>query len=345
MRTISWVAIIAAIGCAGSTSSSSTSDQTAPPTFSPAPGAYTSSRTVTISSATPGAVIHCTQNGSTPTAESPNCAAPIVVSSTTTLRAIATASGLAPSAMISATYTIGDHDPTLVEALQALSTKRQLFAHQSVGANILYGHGGSGGLDRILDDHPTGGVAIVHEPASISELPRGRWADTAVGVNGDPIGKIDDFDHQVRTRFAGQVDFVAFKLCFADFGESTDVAPIWARYQTVLDALEHDFPGRIIHWTVPLMPDVTDVGGNTARELLSSHIRTKYGPTGRVFDLADLEAHDAGGAPVALGGVRALALDWSADGAFDGHLNDAGAAMVARAYIELMYAVAMRAPP
>jgi hypothetical protein len=207
-----------------------------------------------------------------------------------------------------------------------------------VGNNIVYGpsSGGGGGLADILASVSAAGTRIVSEPAGIAQLPPGGWAETGIGSNGDPLGKIDDFNAQVRTRFGGRLDFAAFKFCFADFGESTDVAPIWAHYQAVLDALERDYPGRIVYWTVPVMPDVTDIAANTNREALSALIRTKYGPTGRLFDLADLEAHDAGGNAVTLGGVRALSTDWSADGHYDGHLNYAGAHRIALAYLQLM---------
>jgi len=77
------------------------------PTFSPAPGNYGISQTVTISDAISTAVIHYTTNGTTPTTTSPVYSSPISVSSTETIEAIATASGHGNSAVASATYTIG----------------------------------------------------------------------------------------------------------------------------------------------------------------------------------------------------------------------------------------------
>jgi hypothetical protein len=78
----------------------------ATPTFSPPGGTYSSAQSVTISDTTPGAAIHYTTNGSTPTASSPVFTVPISISSTTTLKAIATASGYNNSAVASTTYTI-----------------------------------------------------------------------------------------------------------------------------------------------------------------------------------------------------------------------------------------------
>lgn len=76
------------------------------PVFSPAPGRYTAAQSVTLSSATPGAVIRYTTNGSDPTGTSPLYSGPITVSASTTLKAIATASGLTDSAVASGAYVI-----------------------------------------------------------------------------------------------------------------------------------------------------------------------------------------------------------------------------------------------
>lgn len=313
----------------------------ATPSFAPPAGAYATAQTVTISSSTAGATIHCTLDGAAPSAASATCADPISVTTTTTIRAVATAPGRTVSLEARATYRIAAPDPSVFDCLLALSTSRQLFAHQSVGNNILYGpsSGGGGGLDTIVHDNAAAGVSVISEPSGIGQLPRGGWGETGIGTNGDASGKIDDFDHLVRTRFSGQLDYAAFKFCFADFGESTDVGPVWTRYQAVMDRLELDYPGRIIHWTVPLMPDVTDIAGNTTREALSNLIRGKYASTGRLFDLADLEAHDDAGNLVTLGGVRAQWTGWSADGGHDAHLNHAGAHRIALAYIQFMCGV------
>jgi hypothetical protein len=77
----------------------------AAPTFSPAAGSYTTAQTVTLSAAT-GATIYYTTNGSTPTTGSPKYSAPLSISATTTIKAIAVASGYTNSAVASATYTI-----------------------------------------------------------------------------------------------------------------------------------------------------------------------------------------------------------------------------------------------
>src|SRR5258707_5415901 len=80
--------------------------QVATPTFSPAGGTYTGSVTLTISDATSGAPVYSTPDGSTPTTASTVYSGPITLTQTTTLRAMAAASGMTNSAVASATYTV-----------------------------------------------------------------------------------------------------------------------------------------------------------------------------------------------------------------------------------------------
>ncbi|MEV4057358.1 chitobiase/beta-hexosaminidase C-terminal domain-containing protein [Amycolatopsis sp. NPDC049688] len=79
----------------------------AAPTFSPPGGTYSSAQTVTISSATAGATIRYTVDGSTPTASSTLYSGPISVPNSRTVNAIALKSGSTTSPVSSATYTIG----------------------------------------------------------------------------------------------------------------------------------------------------------------------------------------------------------------------------------------------
>ncbi|MDD5463956.1 MAG: chitobiase/beta-hexosaminidase C-terminal domain-containing protein [Candidatus Moranbacteria bacterium] len=81
-------------------------DQVIAPTSSPAAGTYTSAQSVTLSSATSGATIYYTTNGSTPTASSTQYSGAISISSTTTLKAIAIKSGMTNSTVMSSAYTI-----------------------------------------------------------------------------------------------------------------------------------------------------------------------------------------------------------------------------------------------
>jgi len=83
--------------------------QAAMPSFSPAPGSYTTAQSVTITSTTPNSQIYYTTNNTAPAPGIP-CTTlygtPVPISSTTTLQAIAKAPNLTNSAVAIGTYTI-----------------------------------------------------------------------------------------------------------------------------------------------------------------------------------------------------------------------------------------------
>src|SRR6266487_3473042 len=108
-QTTTLNAMAAASGMTNSGVASATytiQQQVATPAFSPGGGTYTGSVTVTISDATSGATIHYTTDGSTPTTSSPVYGGALTFTQTTTLKAMAAASGMTNSTVASATYTI-----------------------------------------------------------------------------------------------------------------------------------------------------------------------------------------------------------------------------------------------
>lgn len=90
-----------------------TASAVAAPTFSPLPGTYSSPQSVTISDTTPNSAIFFTTDGTSPatSASAQQFSAPIPVSSTETIQAIAAAAGFANSAIVSGTYTINSSTP------------------------------------------------------------------------------------------------------------------------------------------------------------------------------------------------------------------------------------------
>jgi hypothetical protein len=95
---------------------------TAPPTFSPASGTFNAPQTVTLSSATPGAIIYYTINSTAPTINSTKYTGPIKVSATETLEVMAVASGYSNSAVSAATFTLVAVAPTFSPAAGAFNS-------------------------------------------------------------------------------------------------------------------------------------------------------------------------------------------------------------------------------
>ena len=88
------------------------------PTFSPAEGTFLVGQTVTISTTTADATIYYTLDETDPTESSTVYSTPIEVNTTTTIKAMAVASGYANSAIASATYTI--NEPITIAEAHAL---------------------------------------------------------------------------------------------------------------------------------------------------------------------------------------------------------------------------------
>jgi legume-like lectin family protein/chitobiase/beta-hexosaminidase-like protein len=83
----------------------------AAPSISPHGGTFTTPQNVTLSSATSSASIYYTLDGSAPTPASTLYTDPIAITSSTTIRAIATASGFVQSAVSSASFTFSNQTP------------------------------------------------------------------------------------------------------------------------------------------------------------------------------------------------------------------------------------------
>jgi hypothetical protein len=117
----------------------------ATPSFSPAPGTYVTSVSVTISDATSGATIRYTTDGSTPTTSSTQYTGPVSVTQTITIRAIAAKSGMATSDVASAMYTIQQKvaPPTFSVAAGTYATPQTVTLGAISGATIYYTTDGS----------------------------------------------------------------------------------------------------------------------------------------------------------------------------------------------------------
>jgi len=117
----------------------------ATPTLTPAAGGYTTAQTVTLSDATPGAVIYYTTDGSAPTTSSTKYATALQISVTTTVNAIAVASGYTNSLITSGTFTITSGSSGTTPVSVSLATTGNVDALANDGSAVLGGGIDSGG--------------------------------------------------------------------------------------------------------------------------------------------------------------------------------------------------------
>lgn len=220
--------------------------------------------------------------------------------------------------------------------------KRILFAHQSVGANILNGVSTLARRDGIdlqineLDSTATG-AGITH---------------FNVGRNGDPLGKISDYAATLDARTGLGVDIAVMKLCYIDFDANTASVQLAKTYIDNLDTLSRKYPDtRFIAVTAPLA--VVQSGPkawikkllgkqpaqyleNVRRSEFNDLIRKRYQPGNHLFDLARIEAEGAGGKTAMSDPVESLDPALTYDG---GHLNARGEILVATEFLNVIGAL------
>jgi Flagellar hook capping protein len=216
------------------------------------------------------------------------------------------------SQIAGAQATRADHttaDLTLIPdgALSLSANLRVMLRRASVGGNI------SGGLDALQSAN--------------AKYNRSHWIFYDRGNPGWQA-KIADF---VSFTIANEstYDVFSMKFCFIDPDADFNC------YRDSLLWLENHYLNKIIvWWTIPI-----ETSGNTNRQLFNDSVRAYAMAHGKIlFDMADIESHNAAGEKLVDGSGRELQQgDWSSDG---GHLNTAGSLRVASAWWWLMARVA-----
>jgi len=130
------------------------------PTSSLAPGGYSGSINVTLSSSTTGVTIYYTTNGSTPTTASSTYTGAITVSADTTIKAIAVKAGMANSFVAEFPYVIKVATPTASPAAGTFTTAQNVtLTSATAGATIYY---------TVDNSKPTTSSTLYTGPISIS---------------------------------------------------------------------------------------------------------------------------------------------------------------------------------
>jgi chitobiase/beta-hexosaminidase-like protein/beta-propeller repeat-containing protein len=144
-QTTTLQAIATASGLTDSGVSSATFTlQAAPPTFDPPGGLYGGPQWVSLSDASPGVTIYYTRDGSIPTTASTAYTGPIVIASTTTIRAMAVAQGWSQSQVVFATYEIRAASPVFSPVAGTYDQPQSVVLSTTTsGATIYYSTDGS----------------------------------------------------------------------------------------------------------------------------------------------------------------------------------------------------------
>jgi hypothetical protein len=224
-----------------------------------------------------------------------------------------------------------------VTELGAAAGQRVFIGHMSIGWNLL------DGLGRLYAAKDVVEPEIVQvspgDPAPAVDAGRGAIIHAEIGVNGDPLGKLANFDATMRGGMADEVDVAMVKLCFTDVTADTDVDRLFAAYSETLGALERDYPDvRFVHATVPLTAAPSGIkqhlkvalrgDDNATRERFNDLVREAYSGDA-LFDIAAVESTAADGTT-----MDTLAPGW-ADSDRE-HLNAAGSAVLAARFLDLL---------
>lgn len=182
--------LMAAGGCSGSGSASPQPGPTPTPvalptptpTFSPSGGSFTTAQSVTLSDTLSSATLYYTVDGSAPSTSSTKYAAPFTVSSTSTVNALAVASGYSNSAVAAATFTItapAAATPTFSPAPGSyVSAQTVTLADSTAGSAIYYTTDGS---------TPTASAAKYSAPIPVAQGTTVKALAVATGFSGSAL--------------------------------------------------------------------------------------------------------------------------------------------------------------
>jgi len=227
------------------------------------------------------------------------------------------------------------------ECVQALNGHRILFAHMSVGNDILSGLAAANSTlkEQIAIQEIDPGSAAGSRSAGISHF--------KIGANAQPLKKFANFKKFLLSDNNGQAfDLVGLKLCYVDITAATDIHAVFNEYAAVVKAVTERYPHiTCVHFTVPLtthyrnlksrikhvvLGDQDNIKREAYNELLSETYKNQA-----VIDIARIESTFSDGSRMEHAYFKArhysLIPAFTTDG---GHLNDAGKSSVAAFFAE-----------
>ncbi|WP_291986276.1 hypothetical protein [Luteitalea sp.] len=239
-----------------------------------------------------------------------------------------------------------------VAALRDLVTCRVFFGHQSVGANV---------LDGVRDWLAASDLVWPIVEAQAAPPAGGALIHAAVGRNGQPRSKCEDFRRALDAGTLGHLDVAALKFCYVDVQTDADAGTLAEEYRATLDDLAHRHPATVM---MPVTVPLTHVDGglgvwarevlgrpntaklqNLARQVFNDRVR-QGAVASPPFDLARAESTRPDGTAEVFTyrGRRgeSLVAAYSDDGR---HLNAAGRRTVAATFLQALAAAVSASRP
>jgi hypothetical protein len=238
-------------------------------------------------------------------------------------------------------------DTSLKTDLERIASRRILFGHQSVGANVLEG---------IQELAQTAGVPLrIVEVSTAASVAPATLGHILVAENGKPLKKLESFETAMGDN-AGDIDVALVKFCFADFSADTDTKALFAKYRAMIERLKAKHPATtFVHVTAPLTDIQSGVKAwvkrlfgrapygvleNMRRNEYNELVRSAYEGREPVFDLARIESLGPDGRTVTIewNGRQIPILDsqYTDDG---GHLNPIGRLRAARELVSVLASI------
>ncbi|MBU1416652.1 MAG: hypothetical protein KJ634_13605 [Gammaproteobacteria bacterium] len=246
--------------------------------------------------------------------------------------------------------TVATADTNLKEDLEHIASRRILFGHQSVGANVLEG---------VQELAKAAGVPLhIVEVSTTAGVTPATFEHFLVAENGKPLKKLESFETTMGID-AGIIDVALVKFCFVDFSADTDAKALFAKYRAMIERLKARHPETtFVHVTAPLTDVQSGVKGwvkrlvgrapygvleNMRRNEYSELIRSTYSGHEPIFDLARIESSGPDGQTVTTEWEEKhtpiLAPQYTDDG---GHLNSIGRFRAAREFLSILAGVQKR---
>lgn len=228
--------------------------------------------------------------------------------------------------------------------IEKVAGKKVLFAHMSVGNNILQG------IDELkARDSRFNKINVIEYSEGIAVETPGIY-HFLIGDNSFPEKKIQScFDILSQRELGTLFDALILKFCYVDIMGDAEPEALFSGYSRFVDSVKRGFPDlEIVHVTVPLTVRYQGIKGwlkfhlsrepgNEKRSIFNRKMIETFGKDDLVYDLARLEALDSRGKELFYMSrgqkVNYLAGEYTDDG---GHLNAAGRKKAAMELVKIL---------